>query len=85
MFKMNSDDVFKLLVNDPLALKIQRTFKFLIFFIFLVIEVDIPWDASQVAEYGQYFHPWAERRFKKLCKSLVTNLQTIPFTILVYE
>jgi hypothetical protein len=48
-----------------------------------VIEMDIPWDESQVKDYGEYFTPWGKKTFKKLLKSLVANLMTIPFTFVV--
>ena len=72
---MNCDEVFQLLLSHVTSNTVN--------FLSLVIELDIPWDESQVKEYGQFFAPWGEKTFKKLVKSLTTNLMTIPFTMIV--
>ena len=83
---MGSDDIFQLLLTHHLASKIQRKFsRIFLTSDFPVVEVDIPWDEAQVAEYGPHFNPWGEKTFKKLIKSLVVNLGSVPFTLLVSD
>ena len=58
---MDCTNVAAVLRNNPLITK------FIAFFTsFIVVEFDLPWDDSQVAEYGPEFKAWVKRNSQKL-------------------
>lgn len=81
---MSTEQLFQLVLNHPLAAKIQCMFfnKSYLSNI-IVIEIDLPWDARQVEEFGPNFLPWNEKKFRQLTNTLSTNLSTIAYTFAV--
>lgn len=78
---MSCEDVAQLLLNHPLVPKISRKLS-LFTKIFVVIEIDLPWDSNSVDTHGINFTAWREEQFKRLTKTLTTNLIN-PFCFVV--
>src|SRR4051812_47383058 len=55
----------------------------------LGVEMDIPWDSSQVDQFGGSFEAWKENQFRdvllNVCKTLASNPFTIVIAILLYH
>lgn len=71
--------------NSYLAIPLCQRFPVsLLFFnnIFLVVEIDLPWDSNAVETHGINFTAWREEQFKRLTKTLTTNLVN-PFAFVV--
>jgi hypothetical protein len=49
----------------------------------LVVGVDLPWDSSQVAEYGEHFEEWEETQIKSVIRTLKDSLLVRPWSIVV--
>jgi hypothetical protein len=49
----------------------------------LVVEVNLPWDSSQVAEYGEHFEEWKETQIKAVIRTLKYSLVVRPWSIVV--
>ena len=50
----------------------------------VVVECDLPWDSEAVESHGVNFTPWKEEQFKRLLKTLTTNLIN-PYALVVYH
>ena len=80
---MGVENIAQLLVNHPLVPKISRIFYFFIYML-VVVECDLPWDSDAVESHGINFTPWTEDHFKRLLKTLSTNLIN-PYAFVVYH
>jgi len=49
---------------------------FSVLYSLLVVEFDLPWDDSQVAQYGDSFKAWSAEEFKPALNAV---LQTMPY------
>ena len=49
----------------------------------LVVEIDLPYRDSQVADYGEHFQKWSEDDFSRFLGSLTAALPLSPLTLVV--
>ena len=81
--KHDARDIQAVLMKHPKARRISGYCFNGAFLLFVVVEIDLPYKNSQVADYGDNFAAWGEEDFSAFISSLTAALPLSPLTLVV--
>ena len=62
----------------------SQVWPFEVFICSVVAELDIPWDSTQVAQYGQHFRAWTSREYTDAVQALHHATPYVNFALVVH-
>ena len=66
-----------------MCLRFQVCFSYSVLYLFLVIEIDMPWKDHLEEKYGESFRPWAEEDLQQAMGNIITALPHNRLTTIV--